>query len=453
MATPESSRRTVAVILAGGVGRRIGHGTPKQLLQIAGRAMLEHTIAVFEDAPEIDEIMVLMAPGYTGEVAELAARRGFKKVGRVLEGGATRPETTWRALRALEGEERCDVMLHDAARPLVSRSIIARCAEALREHVAVEVAIPTSDTLLVAASGPQGGEYVREVPDRSMYRRAQTPQCFRLELISRAYERAFADPAFLERPATDDVGVVLRYLPEVPIFLVPGGEHNLKVTHPADMAVAETLLRLAEAEVPATTAAARRAALGGRTMVVFGGHHGAGADLARLAAGYGATVRCFSRTRNAVRVEDPVAVADALAQAAGETGRIDYVVNAARLQHMGRLAEAADATVAEAAGVGVLGPVNVARAALPHLRETRGHLLLHTGAAHARGTAGRALESAAGAAVAGLARALAEEWAAHGVRVSCVDADTARSCAETSLDVLVSGAAGGVVTGSSGASC
>ncbi|MFI7698169.1 2-C-methyl-D-erythritol 4-phosphate cytidylyltransferase [Nonomuraea sp. NPDC049480] len=241
------SSRSVGVLLAGGVGQRVGLATPKQLVEVAGRTILEHSLAVFEGAPEIDEIVVLMTPGYTDRVREIVARGGYRKVSKIVEGGASRTESTWRALQAL-GTEECDVLLHDAVRPLLEPRIIAECVRALRTHQAVNVAIPSSDTVLVAEPVPDG-EVIGEVLDRSRLRRSQTPQCFKLSVIREAYERALADPEFGGRPATDDCGVVLRYLPDVPIHLVPGSERNIKITHPADLHIAELLFKLA-AEVP-----------------------------------------------------------------------------------------------------------------------------------------------------------------------------------------------------------
>jgi 2-C-methyl-D-erythritol 4-phosphate cytidylyltransferase len=78
------------------------------------------------------------------------------------------------------------------------------------------------------------------VPPRETLLRAQTPQCFRLSVIVRAHQLAAADPAFVP---TDDCGVVLRYLPDVPVHIVPGSERNIKVTHPGDLAIAEALLK------------------------------------------------------------------------------------------------------------------------------------------------------------------------------------------------------------------
>ncbi|WP_245898859.1 bifunctional cytidylyltransferase/SDR family oxidoreductase [Nonomuraea indica] len=379
--------RSVGVVLAGGVGSRVGLGVPKQLVTVAGRTILEHTIAVFEAAPEIDEIVVLMTPGFTGRVGELVERAGFHKVTRVVEGGASRTESTWRALRAL-GDEECDVLLHDAVRPLLEPRIITECVRALRTHRAVEVAIPSSDTVLVAAPGA-GGEVIGEVLDRSRLRRAQTPQCFRLSVIREAYERAMADPGFSRLPATDDCGVVLRYLPDVPIHLVAGSERNMKVTHPVDLEIAERLFQL-----PAAPVAAAPGSLEGRTVAVFTGSGPAGGDVAEAAAGHGARVRVFAGDE--VRVDDPEAVAGALARA----GRIDHVVDATGLDP-GR-------------GAACLGAAAVARAARPHLRRSGGGLLL----------LGPGPAEPVAAVVTALARALAAEWADDGIRVNCVTAGT-----------------------------
>ncbi|MGW2152297.1 IspD/TarI family cytidylyltransferase [Nonomuraea sp. NPDC001699] len=238
----DAARRSVGVLLAGGVGQRVGHEIPKQLIEVAGRTILEHSIAVFEQAPEIDEIVVLMTPGYTDRVKEIVANGGHRKVTQIVGGGRSRTESTWRALRAL-GTQECDVLLHDAVRPLLEPRIITECVAALRTHRAVNVAIPSSDTVLVAVPAPDG-EVIGEVLDRSRLRRSQTPQCFRLSVIREAYERAMADPGFAARPATDDCGVVLRYLPEVPIHLVQGSERNIKVTHPDDLRIAEQLFAI-----------------------------------------------------------------------------------------------------------------------------------------------------------------------------------------------------------------
>lgn len=429
----DSRLRSVGVLLAGGVGQRVGLGVPKQLIEVTGRTIIEHSLAVFEAAPEIDEIVVLMTPGYADRVREIVARGGYRKVSQVVDGGASRTESTWRALGAL-GAHECNVLLHDAVRPLLEPRIITECVRALESHEAVNVAIPSSDTVLVAVPGA-GGEMIGEVLDRARLRRSQTPQCFRLSVIREAYRRAMADPGFAGLPATDDCGVVLRYLPEVPIHLVPGSERNIKVTHPGDLHIADLLLRL-----PVSVPEGDRGALAGQVIVVLGGEEArrpagmapGGSELAREAARHGATVHVLTRA-GGVRVED----FDSVAKALDDVGGADHVVLAASPGHHGDLARTGGETVADAVAAGHLAALNVARAARPHLR---GSLLLElppgSGALHESGVA----------AVTALARALAREWAADGVRVNCVNTGASPAVvAQTSLDILISGLTGHVV--------
>jgi 2-C-methyl-D-erythritol 4-phosphate cytidylyltransferase len=231
--------RMVAVVLGGGTGQRLGAGMPKQLLALGGQTLLERCVAAFDQAPGVDEILVVMARGYTGQVKVMLADGRYAKVTAVIEGGVTRPDSTRVALAAIAGAlgdaGECGVLLHDAARPLVDQRIIADCVAALRVHQAAGVAVPSSDTIVITEDG-----VMRSVPRRETLQRCQTPQCFRLSVITRAHELAAADPGFVP---TDDCGVVLRYLPEVPVHIVPGSERNIKVTYPQDLAVAEALLR------------------------------------------------------------------------------------------------------------------------------------------------------------------------------------------------------------------
>jgi 2-C-methyl-D-erythritol 4-phosphate cytidylyltransferase len=228
--------RMVAVVLGGGVGQRLGAGLPKQLMRLAGRTLIEHCVAAFEQAPGVDEILVVMASGYTGQVEALLADAGYRKVSAVIEGGVTRPDSTRVALAAIARTQpgEAGVLLHDAARPLVDGRIIADCVASLRVHDAAGVAVPASDTMVVTENG-----VMESMPRRETLLRCQTPQCFRLSVITRAHELAAADPDFVP---TDDCGVVLRYLPDVKVHIVPGSERNIKITYPQDLAIAEALL-------------------------------------------------------------------------------------------------------------------------------------------------------------------------------------------------------------------
>jgi 2-C-methyl-D-erythritol 4-phosphate cytidylyltransferase len=234
--------RNVAVVLAGGTGTRVGLSIPKQLIVIAGKPIIEHAIAALQLSPLVDEIVVLMASGYLDEVRSIVGSGGYDKVSQILPGAGTRNASTVAALAAL-GEQDCNVLLHDAARPLVSQAIIAANAEALRHFEAVTTAIPSADTVIEVSADLQT---MADVLPRHLLRRVQTPQSFRLSTIRAAYARAAQDPDFT---ATDDATVVLRYLPDVAIAVVPGDERNLKVTGPVDVYLADKLLQLTPAEL------------------------------------------------------------------------------------------------------------------------------------------------------------------------------------------------------------
>jgi len=236
----------VAVLLAGGVGERMGGHTPKQLIELGGRTLLEHALRVFHDHELVDEILVLMVPGHLEAVRRIVTTGDYTKVTAVLEGATTRSGTTMRALSHLSeahGEAAVNVLLHDAVRPLVDRRIVSDCLAALASEGAVDVAIPTADTIVEVTED----DWLVRVPPRATLRRSQTPQGFRLSVLLRAYALAEQDPDF---EATDDCSVVLRYTPEVPIRVVAGDERNVKVTRPVDLVVAEALMRSAAQEAP-----------------------------------------------------------------------------------------------------------------------------------------------------------------------------------------------------------
>jgi 2-C-methyl-D-erythritol 4-phosphate cytidylyltransferase len=233
--------RMVAVVLAGGSGQRFGAGVPKQLLELDGQTLLAHCVAAFDAAPGVDEVLVVMPPGRTADAEKLRADGAYPKLTAVIEGGTSRPGSTRAAISAINARRTAagddgdwGVLFHDAARPLVDQRIIADCVAALERVDALGVAVPTADTIVVVADG-----VMTQIPRRDSLLRCQTPQAFRLSVIARAHELALADPDY---EPTDDCGVVLRYLPDVPVHVVQGSERNLKITYPRDLAIARVLL-------------------------------------------------------------------------------------------------------------------------------------------------------------------------------------------------------------------
>ncbi|MRJ78067.1 SDR family NAD(P)-dependent oxidoreductase [Aeromicrobium sp. SMF47] len=410
--------RNVAVILAGGTGTRVGLSIPKQLIKIAGKTIIEHTIAAFEASPLIDEIVILMTPGHLDPVRAIVQNGGYDKVSQIVEGGQTRNESTSRALEAL-GSEECNVLFHDAVRPLVSQTIIGDVVAALATHEAVDTAIPSADTIVQVHDTAAGGtETIEDVLQRHLLRRGQTPQAFRLSVIREAYALAWKDPDFT---ATDDCTVVLRYLPHVPIAVVMGHERNMKVTEPIDVYIADKLFQLQSADTPdALTDEQYRAALAGKTMVVFGGSYGIGGDIAELARGFGANVHTFSRSSTNTHVDRREDIAAAAAAVLEQTDTIDFVVNTAGVLVIEDLADTSEETIFAATEINYLAPIFIAQEFYPHLAQAAGSLLLFTSSSYTRGRGGYSLYSSAKAAVVNLTQALADEWAGE-VRVNCVN--------------------------------
>ena len=233
----------IAVILAGGIGARVGGNTPKQLLPLAdGRSVLEHAVSAFELSPYIHEVCIVMHPDYIAYVEQMLLANAWQKVRHIIPGGKERWESSVNAIRAytpyaLHATPDTNLLLHDAARPFVSQQIIARVCEALIEHEAVTVAIPSTDTVYEMADNQ-----VARIPQRSTIMRAQTPQAFRLELIAAAYTKAFGVDslsaeacAACHLPVTDDCGIVHEHMPETPIHIVLGEEQNKKRTFKEDI--------------------------------------------------------------------------------------------------------------------------------------------------------------------------------------------------------------------------
>ena len=229
-------RMNVAVVLAGGSGQRFGTALPKQFLSLAGKTVIEHSISAFENCAAIDEIAVVMHADYLPKMQEIIIKNSWKKVRKLLPGGAERHFSTLAAINAYENADNVNLIFHDAARPAVSQRIINETIDALQAHSAVAVAVPATDTVFEVT---EDGGFITDIPVRKRLRCAQTPQAFYIGVIREAYRKALQDPQF---QSTDDCGVLHKYCPEIPIFIVPGDTTNIKLTYPGDTALLERTL-------------------------------------------------------------------------------------------------------------------------------------------------------------------------------------------------------------------
>lgn len=230
----------VAVVLAAGFGTRFDPDDPKQLVAVAGKPMVCWSIEAFEANPSVSDVVVAVNPQVRGHVESLVEEGGYRKVRGIVDGGEERVDSTL-AVLALLGDNgipaQAKVLIHDAVRPFVEQSAIDGCIAALDRCSAATVAVPSTDTMLVARR-QEGRTVVGSVPERACMFRAQTPQAFRYATIVKAYALAAHDPGF---SPTDDTRVVVEYLPDEPVDIVPGSESNMKVTTRADLPVAELI--------------------------------------------------------------------------------------------------------------------------------------------------------------------------------------------------------------------
>ncbi len=193
--------------------------------------LIAWVLATFQSCPPVDELFVVCRAEDRTAITTLAWRYGCTKLRALVEGGATRAESVLRGLRAIP--EQCEiVVIHDAARPLVTQELIARSVAEARAAGAAVAAVPVKDTIKLADAEGK----VVSTPERGKLWAAQTPQTFRRELILRAYETAGTG-----EDVSDDACAVERLGHAVALFV--GAEENIKITTELDFAIAEELVR------------------------------------------------------------------------------------------------------------------------------------------------------------------------------------------------------------------
>ena len=228
--------RVSAIIPAAGEGRRMGGAVEKQFLLLQGVPVLAHTLGVFDKSPEVDDVVLVVAPQQRQALKEhVLGPYPCRKLIRVVDGGSERQESVASGLEAVPGN--CDlVVVHDGVRPLVSVDLLGAVLKAANEHGAALAAIPAGDTVKRAEE-----RVVVETLKRETIWLAQTPQAFQANLLRSAYEKAFRDKIMV----TDDAALVESL--GVSVHLVPGSPENIKVTTPTDLVVAEAILAQREA--------------------------------------------------------------------------------------------------------------------------------------------------------------------------------------------------------------
>ena len=397
--------KNYGIILASGCGSRYGTDIPKQFVKIAGKTILEHTIEIFEKAEKINDIIVVITPEYRIMAEEILLKNNYKKISKLLSGGETRKESSYIGISSIEDVD-ANVIIHDCARPFLTQKIISNCIEALKKYNAIDVAIPSADTIIEVNKN-----IITKIPNRSNLRRGQTPQCFKLSTIKKAHELSKNDSNF-----TDDCGLVVKYgLSDV--YVVEGDVENIKVTYPSDIFMADRLFQIRSSLYPDKQNLEK---LKDKVIVIFGGTSGIGECTANLAKENGARVFVASDTTGC-DIRNYSSVEKLLYEVYSKTKKINYIANTAGVLRMGKLAERSIEDIKNDIDVNYLGSINVAKASIPYLKESKGSLQLYASSSYTRGRSLYSTYSSTKAGIVNLAQALAEELANDNIRVNVIN--------------------------------
>jgi len=223
----------VAIVVAGGKGTRFGGNRPKQFLELNAIPIIVHTLRQFERSQQIGTVVVVLPPAEMAAFQSLQNRFDLKKVARVVAGGETRAQSVQKGLAAIEEAE--VVAVHDGVRPLVTADEIDRVVIAAAANGAAVLVAEVAETIKEI----ENNRITRTLP-RDRLRRALTPQCFRIDLLKRAYG-GLAEIEASGIEVTDDSFLVERL--GVDVVAISGSARNIKITTQEDLAMAETLMK------------------------------------------------------------------------------------------------------------------------------------------------------------------------------------------------------------------
>jgi len=224
------------IIPAAGRGERFGGDTPKQFLLLRGRPIIVHTVERFLAYPEVDRIIIGVSEEHLEASSALMSDEGWQRVELVI-GGATRQETVSRGVAAALRHSCEMVAVHDAVRPFASRRLLREVLSKAAEVGAALPALTITDSIHRVVD-----DLIAETPDRRAWRTAQTPQCFKVHILTSVLEKAMQQGI----EATDEAGAASRLGQKVAV--VRGENRNVKITYPEDLAMAEAFFDLWSAE-------------------------------------------------------------------------------------------------------------------------------------------------------------------------------------------------------------
>ena len=398
--------KNIGIILASGRGERFGNDLPKQFVKIAGKSIFEHTIDIFENSKLIDEIIIVIPIDYRDYALEILSKCCYHKITKILNGGKSRKESSSIAINSIVDEE-ANVIIHDCVRPFLSEQIISDCVMALNEYDAIDVAIPTADTIIKINSQ----NIIEDIPERKYLFRGQTPQCFKLSLIKKAHEIAINDDNF-----TDDCGIIVKYgLADV--YVVNGDIENIKITYKSDVYLADRLFQIKKHKIDESIDISD---VKGKVIVIFGGTSGIGEEIYKMANSFGAIIYVTSK-RLGVDVTKIAEVNKFLQKVNDKEGHIDLIVNTAGILRIGNLESRDINDVYKEISINYIGSINVTKASIPFLKKSKGMILLFTSSSYTRGRMLYSIYSSAKAAIVNFMQAVSSEVYTDGIKINAIN--------------------------------
>lgn len=229
--------KITAIVLSAGKGSRMKSDIPKQYMQLREKPVIYYSLKAFEDSA-VDEIILVTGKGDVDYCrAEIVEKYSLNKVKAIVEGGKERYDSVFCGLEAADNPDY--VLIHDGARPMVSRQIIESCIDCVQKTKACVVGMPVKDTIKIA----DDKGYSIDTPDRTKLWAIQTPQAFSYKLIHKAYDNLYADiQSGKTVPGITDDAMVVEYETDVSVKLIEGSYENIKITTPEDIDVANIFL-------------------------------------------------------------------------------------------------------------------------------------------------------------------------------------------------------------------